>query len=64
MKSKAPLILFSCLLLTVGYLNPAMAVTDAELEALEKQKNRPMLQRKRKLTQRLRERQKKLGLLN
>ncbi len=31
-----PLILFSSLLLTVGYLLPVHAVTDAELEALEK----------------------------
>jgi tetratricopeptide (TPR) repeat protein len=37
MKSKTPLILFSILLLTVGYMTSVTAVTDAELEALEKQ---------------------------
>jgi len=37
MKSKTPLILLSSLILTVGYLSPVQAVTDAELEALEKQ---------------------------
>ncbi|MFT5396813.1 MAG: DNA segregation ATPase FtsK/SpoIIIE-like protein [Gammaproteobacteria bacterium] len=37
MKSKMPLILFSILILLVGYLPNVQAVTDAELEALEKQ---------------------------
>ncbi len=37
MKSKILFIIFSCLLLTVSYLAPVTAVTDAELEALEKQ---------------------------
>ena len=37
MKSKTILILFSSLILTVGYLTSVTAVTDAELEALEKQ---------------------------
>jgi len=37
MQSHTTLILLSSLILTVGYLSPAKAVTDAELEALEKQ---------------------------
>jgi len=37
MKSKTTLVLFIGLLLTVSYLIPVNAVTDAELEALEKQ---------------------------
>jgi len=37
MKSKTTLVLFIGLLLTVSYLTPVNAVTDAELEALEKQ---------------------------
>jgi hypothetical protein len=37
MKSKTTLILFIGLLFTVSYLTPVSAVTDAELEALEKQ---------------------------
>ena len=37
MKSKIALILFSSLIITVGYLTSVTAVTDAELEALEKQ---------------------------
>jgi len=37
MKSKTTLILISSLILTVGYLSSAQAVSDAELEALEKQ---------------------------
>tara|TARA_B100000959_G_C14780055_1_gene541131 strand:- start:301 stop:486 length:186 start_codon:yes stop_codon:yes gene_type:complete len=37
MQHKTSLILFSTLMPAVGYLNPATAVTDAELEALEKQ---------------------------
>jgi actin-related protein len=37
MRSKTLLILFSSLIITVGYLTPVQAVTDAELEALEKQ---------------------------
>jgi len=37
MQSKTPLILSSILILTIGYQIPVHAVTDAELEALEKQ---------------------------
>ena len=37
MKSKTAHSLIVCLILTVGYLSPAQAVSDAELEALEKQ---------------------------
>jgi len=37
MKSKATRSLIICLILTVSYLSPVHAVTDAELEALEKQ---------------------------
>lgn len=37
MKSKTPIILFSCLTLIVCYLTSVQAVTDTELEALEKQ---------------------------
>jgi hypothetical protein len=37
MKSKSPLILFLSLMLAVGYLTSVQAVTDAELDALEKQ---------------------------
>jgi len=37
MKSKMTLILLSSLILTVGYFTSVQAVTDAELEALEKQ---------------------------
>jgi len=37
MKSKTIHSLIVCLILTVGYFSPALAVTDAELEALEKQ---------------------------
>ncbi len=37
MESKTTLVLFIGLLLTVSYLTPVNAVTDAELEALEKQ---------------------------
>jgi len=48
MKSKTLLILFSSLILTVGYLTSVNAVTDEELEALEKQLEQQETEEKRK----------------
>jgi len=48
MKSKTTLILFSSLTLMVGYLAPVQAVTDAELEALEKQIEQQEAEEKKK----------------
>ncbi len=46
MKSKLPLILFLSLMLAVGYLTSVQAVTDAELDALEKQLEQQELEEK------------------
>jgi len=48
MKSKMILILLSSLILTVSYLIPVNAVTDAELEALEKQIEQQEAEEKKK----------------
>lgn len=48
MRSKSPLILFSILILSVGYQMSVHAVTDADLEALEKQIEQQEVDEKKK----------------